>query len=190
MRKLVTLLSFFLGTPLLIIVCLVYFSYLSYHKGGAVLGESTEGIAYAALPETENIIEATIGQEESKVEIVRQFFARYSSPLEPYAPDIVAAAERYGLDHRLLPAIAMQESNLCRRVIKDSHNCWGWGIHGTKVTKFSNYPEAIETVSKGLGTRYKVDNGLITPSEIARLYNPSNTDNWIGSVNHFMDQLK
>ena len=162
---------------------------MTYHKSGRVLGESTQGIAYAALPPTDNTIQATIVEEDSKTEIVRQFLARYSSPLEPYAPDVVAASNRYGLDFRLLPAIAMQESIACKRIIPESHNCWGFGIHGSKVTKFSNFPEAIETVSKALGTRYR-NNGLVTPREIASMYNPSNTNNWVENVTHFMDQLK
>jgi len=153
------------------------------------LGESTQGIAYAALPPADNTIENTIKSEDSKTEIVRQFLARYNSPLEPYAPDIVAAANRYDMDWRLLPAIAMQESTLCKKIIADSHNCWGWGIYGKKVTKFSNYPEAIETITKTLSTKYR-DKGLVTAFEIAKLYNPSNTNNWAENVTFVMNQLK
>ncbi len=189
MRKIITLSSFFLGTPILIFVSLVYLSFLSYQKNGQVLGEATEGIAYAALPPTENIIENTIGEQDSKTEIVRQFFAKYNSPLEPYSPDIIAAARRYDLDFRLLPAIAMQESTLCKKVIEDSHNCWGWGIYGGKVIKFDNFPEAIETISKSLATKYR-NNGLVTPHEISQLYNPSNTNNWIENVTLVMNRLK
>lgn len=190
MRKLLVLSSFFLGTPVLIFASIIYLSFISYQKSsGHVLGASTEGIAYAALPPTENTIENTIQAKDSKTEIVRQFFARYNSPLEPYAPDIIIAAERYDLDHRLLPAIAMQESTLCKKVIANSNNCWGWGIYGGKVTKFSNYPEAIETITKTLSTKYR-DKGLVTPFEIAKLYNPRNTNNWAENVTHFMEQMK
>lgn len=191
MRSLLVLSSFFLGTPLLIITSLIFLTFLSYEKKtqGKVLGESTQGIAYAALPPTDNTIENTIKSEDSKTEIVRQFLARYNSPLEPYAPDIVAAANRYDMDWRLLPAIAMQESTLCKKIIADSYNCWGWGIYGKKVTKFSNYPEAIETITKTLSTKYR-DKGLITAFEIAKLYNPSNTNNWAENVTFVMNQLK
>lgn len=191
MRSLLVLSSFFLGTPLLIITSLIFLTFLSYEKKsqGKVLGESTQGIAYAALPPADNTIENTIKSEDSKTEIVRQFLARYNSPLEPYAPDIVAAANRYDMDWRLLPAIAMQESTLCKKIIADSHNCWGWGIYGKKVTKFSNYPEAIETITKTLSTKYR-DKGLITAFEIAKLYNPSNTNNWAENVTFVMNQLK
>ncbi len=189
-RKLLVLSGFFLGTPLFIFLCIAYLSFLSYGgKEGKVLGASTQGIAYAALPPEGEIIQNEIQPADAKTEIVRQFFAKYNSPLEPYAPDIVAAADRYDMDFRLLPAIAMQESTLCRRVIAGSNNCWGFGIHGGKVTKFSNYPEAIETITKTLATKYRA-NGLVTPQEIAQMYNPSNTNHWVENVTSFMDDLK
>lgn len=190
MRKIAAISGFLVGTPLLLVFSFTLLLNISSNKNsGQVLGESTQGIAYAALPPTENIIQNTIQEEDSKVEIIRQFFARYNSPLEPYAADIVAAANRYDIDPRLLPAIAMQESTLCRSVVADSNNCWGWGIYGGKVTKFSNYPQAIETITKTLSTKYR-DKGLVTPFEIAQLYNPRNTNNWAENVTSFMNRLK
>lgn len=190
MKKLAVLMGFFLGTPVFLFLTLAYLLHITALKSsGQILSESTQGIAYAALPPTDNTIENTIIEEDSKVEIVRQFLAKRNSPLEPYAPDLVAAAERYDIDYRLLPAISVQESNACKRIIKESYNCWGWGIYGTKVTKFSNYPHAIETITKALSTKYR-DRGLVTPFEIARLYNPSNTNNWAENVTHFMNELK
>lgn len=190
MRKLAIVVSFFAGTPILILLTLAYVNYLGHPKSsGEVLGTSTSGIAYAALPPTDNTIEPQIVEKQSKEEILKQFFAKYNSPLESYAGDIIAASDRYSVDFRLLPAIAMQESNLCRRIIANSYNCWGWGIYGSKVTKFSNFSEAIETITKTLSTKYR-DNGLVTPFEIAKLYNPSNTNDWAQHVFLFMNQLK
>jgi hypothetical protein len=189
-RKLLTLSGFFVGAPLLLILSTLYLSFLSYEKQNqGVLGANTRGIAYAALPPEEDEIQNTIEEADSKAEILRQYFASYKSPLEPYSQDFVAAAQRYDIDYRLLPAIAMQESNLCRRIIANSNNCWGFGIHGGKVTTFNNYPEAIETITKTLATKYRA-NGLVTPKEIAKMYNPSNTNNWAENVTHFMSLLE
>lgn len=190
MRKIAIVISFFAGTPLMVLFLTAYLLQIGNGwptKG--VLGASTNGIAYAALPPTENTIEPQIVEKESKQEILRQFFAKYNSPLQDYSEDIIAASERYNIDYRLLPAIAMQESNLCKKIIKDSYNCWGWGIYGTKVTKFNNYPEAIETITRTLSTKYR-EKGLVTPFEIAKLYNPSNTNNWAEHISLFMNQLK
>ncbi len=190
MKKLAVLSGFFLGTPLFLILTFAYLLHITALKNsGQVLSESTQGIAYAALPPADNTIENIIVEEDSKVEIVRQFLSERKSPLEPYAPDIVAAADRYDIDFRLLPAISVQESSACKRIIKESYNCWGWGIYGSKVTKFSNYPHAIETITKTLSTKYR-DRGLVTPFEIAKLYNPSNTNNWAENVTSFMNELK
>lgn len=189
MRKILVTVSFFIGTPLLIFTCIFYLSYLYTEQNGKVLGARSSGIAYAALPPADISFTAVIEEKESEVEIVRQFLAKHNSELEPYATDLVAAAKRYDLDFRLLPAIAMQESTACRRIPENSNNCWGWGIYGGKVTRFNNYPEAIETISKALSTKYR-DHGLVTVKEVGRRYNPSNTNNWAENVTHFMSEMQ
>ncbi len=147
-------------------------------------------VAYAALPTAQNAISATIIEDEGKVERIRQFMAKYKSGLEPYAADVVASAEQYGLDERLIVAIAMKESTLCKTIPEGSHNCWGFGIYGGKVTTFSDYREGIYIVSKALGTRYKDKHGLITPEDIMSMYTPSSDGSWARDVNHFMEQMK
>jgi len=58
----------------------------------------------------------------------------------------------------------MQESNLCKKQLKDSFNCWGFGIYGKKVTRFDSYKQAIYTVTKTLANQYKAK-GLKTAEE-------------------------
>ncbi len=147
-------------------------------------------MAYAALPVSQNILTDTIGQSEAREEILRQFFVRHHSPLVPYVHEFITIADKYDLDFRLLPAIAMQETNLCKKAKTGSHNCWGFGVYGGKYTFFDSYPDAIEAVSKTLSVKYKNKYGLVTPEEIQPLYNPSNTSNWAFAVDHFMDQLQ
>ncbi|MBI2613375.1 MAG: glucosaminidase domain-containing protein [Candidatus Levybacteria bacterium] len=127
--------------------------------------------------------------KDARIEIVRQFFEKYKSPLVPFAENIVEDADKYGLDYKLLPAIAMQESNLCQKIITDSYNCWGFGIYGKKVTRFESYPEAIDTVTRTLVNNY-VAGGLTTPQEIMKKYTPSNNGSWAYSVSYFMNLLQ
>jgi hypothetical protein len=131
----------------------------------------------------------SIISKDARIEMVRQFFAKYKSPLEPFATNVVEEADKHDLDFRLLPAIAMQESNLCQKIIANSHNCWGFGIYGKTVTKFDSYPEAIETITRTLAKNY-VAGGLNTPEEIMKKYTPSNNGDWAKSVSHFMSQLQ
>ena len=191
MRKLLTLIGFFLITPIFLGSVIAYSSYLSYtksHHGGAVLGEAPT-ITYAAVPITQDITFAEVIPEDARTEMVRQFFERYRSPLEPFAQNVVTAADQYGIDFRYIPAIAMQESTLCKKEIPGTFNCWGFGIYGKKITSFDSYAQAIDIVTKTLAKEYK-SKGLKTPAEIQTLYNPTNHNNWSQAVTGFMAQLQ
>ena len=126
------------------------------------------------FPKQPNML-LTVNGKDARIAAVKNFFSFYKSALTPYADEIVKAADKYGLDYRLIPAIAMQESNLCKKAPKDSYNCWGFGIYGKKVTKFDNYNQAIDTVTKTLATKYKAQ-GLETPEEIMSKYTQAATE--------------
>ena len=190
MRKIVFLSSFFAFTPVLLFLSILYFLFLSYNQKNSskFLSSNLDSVSFAALPSFENSILNQIEEKDSRVELVRQFFERYRSPLEPYAQNIVSAADKHNIDFRLLPAIAMQESNLCQKIPKNSYNCWGFGIYGKTMTMFGNYSEAIETVSKAIAKDY-VNKGLDTAQEIMKKYTPSNNGAWANSVNYFINSL-
>ena len=191
MRKIILSTSFFILTPALILVSILYYLFLSYNykSHNSVFSQNSDSVAFAALPSNENILGNSIISKDARVEMVRQFFARYKSPLEPFASNVVEEADKYDLDFRLIPAIAMQESNLCQKIIADSLNCWGFGIYGEKVTRFESYPQAIETVTRTLAKNY-IAGGLDTPEEIMKKYTPSNNGSWAFSVNYFMNLLQ
>lgn len=191
MRKVFFVSSFFILTPLTIFFSIFYLLYILNNQNNNLLTHARpHSVAFAALPLSENtILEDQITQVDARVEIVRQFFERYKSPLEPYASTIIETADAYDLDFRLIPAIAMQESNLCKKAPENSYNCWGFGIYGQKVTRFSDYEEAIVAVTKTLALKYKAD-GLDTPQEIMRRYTPRSNGSWADSVEYFMNQLQ
>lgn len=121
--------------------------------------------------------------------VIRNFLARYHSPLEPYADYIVEVSNSYGIDPRLIPAIAMQESNLCKKAPENSFNCWGYGIYGGKIRNFSSFKDGIEAVAFSLSQNY-VKKGFATIEQIMSKYTPNNTNNWVVSVAHFMSQME
>lgn len=143
---------------------------------------------YQALPEETREVVAQTSIEDGRIVALERFFQDYKSPLEPYAEQIVMLADKYDLDYRLVPAIAMKESTLCHKIPKDSHNCWGYGIYGNKVTRFESYEQAINTVSKGLGERY-IGIGLVDPYEIMTKYNPVSTGSWAETVSFVMEKI-
>lgn len=146
-------------------------------------------VAFAALPTSQDITSSAITQADGRAAKIEQFLEAYNSPLAPYANDIVKAADEYGIDYRLLPSIAMQESGLCKKIPENSYNCWGFGVYGQTAMHFSGYQDGIYTVSKALGEKYKA-NGLVTPQEIMHVYTPQSNGSWANGVNYFMNQLQ
>lgn len=126
---------------------------------------------------------------DGRVANLKSFFRKYNSPLYYHAEKIIEVSDKYEFDYRLLPAIAMQESNLCRVIPENSHNCWGWGIYGTQVIRFKSYDEAIETVAKGIKRDY-IDHGLVTASAIMKKYTPPSQGSWAHGVNTFLKALE
>ncbi|MCL5435265.1 MAG: hypothetical protein M1405_02655 [Patescibacteria group bacterium] len=190
MKKVFLSAIFFTLTPILLTFCILYFSFLNVQKRGSfsfLIPDNS--VSYAALPGSQNVLGDSISPQDARVAAVADFFNKYHSDLLPFAQNVVSSADKYGLDYRLIPAIAMQESTLCKKAPKDSYNCWGFGIYGKTVTKFNNYPEAIDIVTKTLATQYK-QNGLETPQQIMAKYTPSNNGDWANSVSYFMNQLQ
>lgn len=120
---------------------------------------------------------------------LKAFFRKYNSPLYDHAEYIVKISDKYQFDYRLLPAIAMQESSLCKKIPYESFNCWGWGIYGDTVTRFPTYEVAIETVAAGLKKNY-IDQGLVTASAIMEKYTPSSNGSWERGVNTFLKAIE
>ena len=67
---------------------------------------SPKMVSYAALPTDMDTISYEVSLQDARVELTRQFLSRYNSPLEPYAQNIINSADSYGIDFRLIPAIA------------------------------------------------------------------------------------
>lgn len=147
---------------------------------------------YILRPEVLGAFSNEIIASDARPKILASFLKRYSCPLEPYdyyADQFVEIADRHNLDFRLLPAISMQESNCCKRIPDGSYNCWGFGIYGDKVTRFSSYEEGMERVAQTLEEKY-VKQGLLEPEEIMSKYTPSSKGSWAAGVLHFMSVMK
>ena len=151
------------------------------------LDDGNQKIFYNSVPSIKvNPVKANVVFFDGRVANLKRFIRKYNpnSPLYELADYIVKISDKYGLDYRLLVAIAMQESNLCKKIPENSYNCWGWGIYGDKITRFSSYKEAIEKVAKGLKEKY-VDRGHYTIYTIMKRYNPSSKGSWGDAVKKF-----
>lgn len=189
MKKLFLTTAFFTLTPFLLIFSLIFLAFLSYQKSGdPAMSKNSTSVAFAALPSGDLFIAGQASAQDIRLERLKNFFSKHDSPLEPYANDFITVSEKYDLDYRLLPAIAMQESNLCKKAPKDTNNCWGFGIYGKKKVAFSDLNEAINIVAKTMAEDY-TSKGLKTVEQIMTKYTPSSDGSWAESVNFFMNQL-
>ncbi|MEK7616584.1 MAG: hypothetical protein AAB414_00845 [Patescibacteria group bacterium] len=147
---------------------------------------------YAALPQDIPQQKVSVNLADARPKIIEDFFKKYSSPLSSYSKNFVSTADIYNLDWRLLPAISMQESNGGRKVIKNSHNPFGYGIYGNLVVRFDSWEEAIDRVGKALRNDY-LNAGLNSPKQIMTKYTPPSLakgGTWARGVTSFMEELR
>lgn len=147
---------------------------------------------YAALPESESLISDDISHADARAKIIENFFKVYKAPLSTQSETFIQVADKYQLDWRLLPAIAMQESNGGKKVVDNSYNPFGYGIYGSLVLKFASWDEAIERVGRALREDY-LNKGLKTPFQIMAKYTPPSLAKdgaWAKGVTTFMEELR
>lgn len=182
---------FFAITPITIIVSV--FAIFLFQKNTTVELTQTPNTGvrvYASLPNTFPKISDSIETSDARPELIKNYLRKYNSPLIDMSNFLVKKADEYGLDYRLIPAIAQQESNLCKVIPAKTYNCWGWGIHSKGTLGFNSYEEAIEAVMSGLKKEY-IDKGLTTPDMIWKKYTPSSPDGaWAHGVNQFMAEME
>lgn len=183
-RKFAIVFSWFLVTPLVIVSLLVL---SSQHQ--KIISLSDIGPQIAQATPNNELEGQVLGIQitDMRPYYVANFLKK--TRLEPYSHYIVEVSDKYGLDYRLIPAIAMRESGGGNAVKEYTHNAWGWE-NGRTV--FPSWETAIETVGKTLKTKY-ADKGLVTPDEIMPVYAPPQIytgGKWARDINHFFEKLQ
>uniref|UniRef100_A0A831Z0V7 Mannosyl-glycoprotein endo-beta-N-acetylglucosamidase-like domain-containing protein n=1 Tax=candidate division WWE3 bacterium TaxID=2053526 RepID=A0A831Z0V7_UNCKA len=138
------------------------------------------GIVHAPIlpPRVEAKVDERIGKLES-------FLKEYDSPMVPQAAKFIAVADQYGLDWRLLPAIAGTESTFGRKIPYRSYNPFGWA---NGKARFASWDQAIETVGKTLYEKYyKFGTRPLTIEQVGKIYAVS--PHWPKSVRHWISKL-
>ena len=161
-------------------------------------GNDTEILGATTIVET----------DDARALLIANFLKRYNTgnrnihhplvPEEYFGKFFASLADKYNLDFRLIPAIAMQESNLCNHTPKpkneagvpvESYNCLGFGVYDTKVTMFPSFEANFEQAAKTLKKNY-IDIGLDTPYKIMKKYTPPSDGSWAESVNQWMAEMR
>jgi len=143
---------------------------------------------YSFITNYKNLLSVTPGID-IRISSLRSFLKDYHSPLYEFSEEIVKQSDIYGLDYTLIPAISFQESQGCKIIPQDSYNCWGLGIYGNKVMRFSSYPEAIEKVARTIKEAY-IKKGLTNATLVEDRWTPSSKGNWSYGVNFYIGKIK
>lgn len=108
---------------------------------------------------------------QEKINRIDAYFTKYNMPLAGFGATFVDAAEKNGIDWRLLPAIAVKESTGGKRLIPKSYNAFGWasGSH-----KFQSYEHSIHFISAKLGSGKYYKNK--TTEQKLKTYNPPSVE--------------
>jgi len=199
-KSLTLVFVFFLLTPVVIGASLLSLAALDQESRSLAASETEvsesfirspkSGVrVYASLPLYQPVISGSAMAADARPGLIKSYLMSYDSPIVNYSQKIVETADKYGLDYRLITAIAQQESNLCKKIPPGSHNCWGWGIHSEGSLGFDSYDEGIEAVSKGLRQNY-LDNGLTEVEDIMHIYTPLSDGSWAKGVKIFMEDMQ
>jgi len=196
-KKLTFSLIFFLITPITLTISLFALVKTNQNQKITTLAKQpinqvssqTPSRLYAALPEVLGEMTAAIQTGDARPIIIEKYLKKYNSPLLLYADELLKASEKYGVDYRLIVAIAQCESNLCKKSPPGSYNCWGFE---NGETKFLSWEQALDQVAKTLREEY-LDKGLETPGEIMVKYAPPSVEKggpWAKCVSQFIEELE
>jgi len=123
---------------------------------------------------------------DNRAQILQMYLEAHHSPLAPYANVFVQQADLYHIDWRLVAAISGVESTFGNAV--PCTNAWGWGIYTDHMYCFPSYPEAIQTISHDLRTKYIDEWGATNVWQIGDIYAASPT--WAARVMYFMNDMQ
>ena len=114
--------------------------------------------------------------------------------MAPYADTIIAEADRFGIDFRLVPAIAMCESNAGKHMPKkDEYNAFGIAVYTGQLQgkAFDSWPHSIAWVSQYIKVHY-YDRGFKDLYDIGAIWAPPSVEkgySWTNCVESFQNSI-
>ncbi len=196
MQKALKVFVWFQLTIILLLVNLTVLSVYSSSNKNGIYSNLTD-ITLAPQQGTGKVLGTSIEGSDARSFLLKLFIERFqpTSPFLPLTDYLITTADTYQIDFRLIPTIAMCESNLGVKIpSKDSFNAWGIAVYtGTNNgKKFNDWEHAIDWVGKFI--REKFYNRSITDlEEIGAIWAPpsvSNNDSWARCVEGFMAKIR
>lgn len=135
---------------------------------------------------TSAVIQSEIVAAEADARVLKlaAYLESKNSELAPFAVDFVKAADKYGLDWRLLAAISGVESGFAKIYVRGTYNSWGWGGGYISLGSWDN---AIEVISRALKENYATKWKATTVEQIGPIW--AEDPNWSKKVNLYLNQI-
>ena len=143
---------------------------------------------------TSEVLSASVIAGDARTMLLENFLREHRSPMTPYANLIVQQADQYEFDFRLVPAIAMCESNLGKRVpLKSGFNPFGIAVYtGSQSGKnFDSWQDAIEWVGDYIYSKY-YSQGITKLHDIGEIWAPPSAldgGSWAECVEYFENSI-
>ncbi|MEX0621630.1 MAG: hypothetical protein WD187_01360 [Candidatus Woykebacteria bacterium] len=144
----------------------------AYEPVASNFGSQKEGI-YSIKAKIE-------AKKDNRVQRLERFLKSQQLPMTGESKNLVAIADKYNLDWRLLPAIAGVESTFGQFVPAGSYNAYGW--HNGKFY-FRSWEDASTSVAKGINEKWGYM-GKITHWKIGPFY--AENPRWASRVERYM----
>lgn len=114
---------------------------------------------------------------DTRAEKIDAYFAQWDLPLAGHGKGMIAAADKYGIDWRLLPALAMLETTGGKNLCGNGTNLNAFGYGSCKI-HFSTFEQSFEAVAKTISGNGEKTSHLYKDKSvegILEVYNPPNT---------------
>lgn len=112
---------------------------------------------------------------------LQRFLSKQASPMADHSGAIIGAANRHGIDPRLIVAIAGVESTFGRNC--GGFNAWGWN---NGKTRWSSWEHSIEAFARLFSQNYPMHHNV---KRMAPRYNPNTPDAWSRKVTLLISQI-
>lgn len=128
---------------------------------------------------------------DPRITTLQTFFEKKQSPLVDSAATFIEVADYYGLDWKLLPAIAGVESGFEKAGNTSDFNPFGY-MCNDHPCRFSSFDQAIRRVARTLGTgiAYKGYRETGSLYILAEVYNHCSPEDWSKKIIYFEEQIR
>jgi len=144
------------------------------------LKEFVLAAGFAAAAAFPGIAQGQDPTTDSRLPALKNFFAKYRSPLAIHAGEFLKVSDRFGLDWRLMPSLVIIESG--GRNIRNN-NVFGWG---NGASTFRSVVDSITIVADSLSNKLPYRGKSF--EDKMRVYNPRRRD-YAGFVRNVMQQI-